>query len=486
VLREETPYVDFIIDLLEAHTADYFENGDPRPEVFPNSTEGKALNKIIESEVLGKTDANSTGGLFRNAFQWWNSKGVRQPDKSLARKILLGVIDRNFSDKPIERFYGSKKQIIVGRRFWNYLDRIQNNRDGFLDGARYSIARPFHHLHVATLKDDEWIDISQGSKQFSLQKKSRKEDAIPFRVGLFTFSKEVKTCFIGTKALDENGKNFGFLSDHVAHDNKSQEGYLQELRDCVSWANKTGLNILIMPELSVCPNGLNVLHDEIEKNPGELYLVIPGSFHAPSKEHEGCYANVAPIWLVKKGKIEVLAAYEKHEPFSMDVKKVPIGNACLSDPLSKARENHCLFIKEDISSGSRLYVISTRFGIITVFICKDFLFHDNKRLNDVIGFTDHLLVVSMNLGGGPFDYASWERSYFGTAIYYVNTLQACDIKGPKAPEAAFWRFPCKVNRDNANDEIENTFYLTPYGDRKQIQENHVNVEEIPMPRQMFV
>ena len=312
-------------------------------------------------------------------------------ERSYYLYLLLSWLDEFYSTRRLTRAKTSQGEyIVLGQRWWRvYAKHVSSAR--LLAGQKRSAYSGFPHLRDVKHSDEEWFRSKQLDEAF----RSAVDEGF-LRVGLCSLSGESRTQFEGTRVLDAKNDIYGFRSTCIVCGQGSD--YTQELRECVKWARDNKIHVLCFPELSVCPDGRQAIWSEIEKAPGQLCLVIPGSYHDKVENGEDFWVNAAPIWLVTSGKIIELTTFEKTEPFPMKTSDA-LGFSCICDAAKEAEDNGCECLKEHIRPGDMLRVLNTPMGMFGIMICRDQLMPQEsgpKLVERYSRMVDHLLVISMN------------------------------------------------------------------------------------------
>lgn len=514
--QSETDYVDFLIGLLEEHNQLAPNYSKLASVPFPLEPETSAILKDIEERLGNGPQDKGSDNILKEAAGWWeglHSQKLTERERFLRLQLLLSKLDESFSARPALLKRGSSKDVVVGRRWWNHFGRCtSNDGKGPLDHGHRTESLPFPHIRVVKLGEGEWLGGDALERAFrpvtdpprgaagknAPRQKSRTR---PLRIGLCAFSGNARTFFAPTCKLDAKTGIYGFRAERIGwfpptKDADPREGdagqYHQELRDCVRWAADENIHILLMPELSVCPSGLDTLREAINKTNSQLCLVIPGSFHVPSLEDPNERANAAPIWLRVDQKAThdgMLPQYEKNDRFSVSVSNLE-GSITTQRLCDEAKAAGCSELKEDVVSGCSMRLLSTPVGVIGIAICKDVLFMDRGGMSRYTDLADHMLVVSMNPAAGYFQSTAVLQAHLCTAMFYVNAAQVLrPLTRRPFPEAAMWQLPCLVD-----DNPKRVIYYHPQhkqgrpgkGTRVLPEDGLVFVDGIPVPDDMFV
>jgi hypothetical protein len=232
--------------------------------------------------------------------------------------------------------------------------------------------------------------------------------------------------------MDRRHGVYGFRGTEVAWHGPAGESVASELIACLKWAREARVHVLCFPELAVDMAGREVLARELEKDPGTIALVVPGSFHQIASDGPE-RVNRAPAWLLGETGLSGEGGFDKTDPFNS-------GAAEFAELFQDIPED-CVECKEDIRPGTGLTVIETPVGHFGIAICKD---ATNHTLIEGYGnAVDHLLVLSMNPRGTSVFWAQGGESIVrrhGASMVYVNSAQGI----PKTDEGAdlvFTYFP---------------------------------------------
>lgn len=400
----------------------------------------KAIDPKRENSIIG-------------ACTWWlehQKQFVSEVQRIRHLWQLLKELDRIYSALPLLCGGG----LILGRRWWNIAARCDKGRprSGFLDGPALTRSYEFPHLRVVDIDYEEWIERGRTKQAFEHVVTTNK-----LRVGLCALSGKAKTFFNGTRVLPSEDNTVGFrareirfLAEPAAAGDETRPpdlealrtAYREELRHAVRWAHEERIHILCFPELCVCEKGREILRAEIESTPGELSLVIAGSYHVNTGPGADRAANTSPVWLVTEGRVQPLRDYQKIDLMSVEMAHLPKDGEAgpLHSVVELARSTGCEWAKEDVSQGDAGLLVDTPIGVVAIAICKDLLWSDKTPLRKYDDVADHLLVVSMNAAPDWFWFPAQKLSRLGTGVFYVNTPQLV-ASNDSETEIAFWHLP---------------------------------------------
>ncbi|RJQ57182.1 MAG: hypothetical protein C4530_13230 [Desulfobacteraceae bacterium] len=408
-------------------------------------SEWKRQTEFKEAKVSICKAMDRNNPLIGACLWWQESQGQFLSEVQRIRHLwqLLKELDRIYSARPIIRGGG----LVLGKRWWNVAKRCDEGRPraGFLDGSTLTRSYEFPHLRVVDLDDDEWVELGKTKSAFMgvLSKRT-------LRVGLCPLSGRAKTFFRGTRVLPHEINTVGFLAQEIRFwddqtalsPNSLKSAYKDELRAAVRWAREERIHILCFPELCVCEEGRQLLRKEIDSDPGELALVLPGSYHVNTDPENNFEANTAPVWLVVDGIVRPLHDYQKVDLMAVEVKHLKFGDEGHPNHsvVALAREAGCEWVKEDALEGNSALLLDTPIGVLAIAVCKDLLWSDRTRLGKYADVADHILVLSMNSSPGWFWFPAQKLSRLGTGVFYVNTPQMVKTDDSDT-EIAFWNLP---------------------------------------------
>ncbi len=483
-------YSDFLKDLITEHEESFNMFSDIAAKRHPPEAEFAEIRKDLDNAIgwASYSKQNSTS-FSEAAFNWWSkieSETFGQRDRFVRLHFLLCRIDDYYSEKRIVKMTASNGHIVLGRRFWDlYASNTGKKAGSVIPRTTFDI---FPHLRATEIKKNEWFEGQNIARAFRHVERSNE-----LRIGLCVFSGRAKTMFVGTKEREQGV--FGFRAGTI----EEADSYLKELQECIMWAADEGIHILLMPELSVCPEGLNKLKKVISDTKNELCAIFPGSFHVQSDIHKEQWVNAAPIWLVHRegGKTTVkdnlIPRYEKADIFSMNLSKAS-GMPNAKDAYEKAKKAKCDHLAEDIAPRRSFRLMSTPVGVMGILVCKDAL-APGPFIDEYKKLADHLMVLSMNAKAGFFDpFGRKSARLSGLATFYVNASQLTTFQKAHV-ETAFWFLPCRIeDGDNRvcyyhQTETSSSDPL-PIADSEErwIQDEDngfILVDPIPIPPELF-
>ena len=227
----------------------------------------------------------------------------------------------------------------------------------------------------------------------------------PFHAGL-----EFMTASLIDEWPDKEPTPFWF--EEVKNIDVAKDRLLCLLDQCV----RQGVNILVLPELTIDPTLLEALREWLYTNNRErvssgqngLVMVVAGSFHVREDNDDVC--NVSTV-LNHGG--QVLWRQKKQQPFSLDqkdVQKTPEIKRLLK--ISNAGGY------ERIKSADHIYCVDTPLGRICVCICLDFIHPDNLNAFRHSGI-NVFLVPAMSHGNVRFQQTAWTFGGTNSASSFV-------------------------------------------------------------------
>jgi hypothetical protein len=459
-VHSDAPEVTLYFLLLEFETERANTGTDPRYPPLPvKKAVDRKLRETWESDAL-PLDPVAHG------VAWWVANQTSFGEHRLYYlHALLHRIDQEVCAR--ER-YGvvvpgpsGNATLVIGQVWW---ERMANLIDGAVE-PKYDPNYPFLRLRIVDrpIGTDEWIRAPGAVFEPVFA-----NSANLMRVGLCSLRGNVRTTWRATK--EPYRRSFqGFVADGFAVDGRSREEakalYLDELRDVVRWAKKLGIHVLCLPELCVCPVGLDVIKTEIMhgddpvsggKGNSSICMVLPGSYHVePDGSLDAVAHNVAPVWLFRGSKIAYEGLFRKHCAYPIAVKKAakipPLKD--VYDAAIVAKYDH---IQEDIMPGARFLLADTPVGVVGVLICRDML-SDSLRQR-AAKLADHLFIVSMNMtAADEFCTRARDTAHtLGTAFYYVNCRQAA---ANGMTHLAFACFPINKGDKGDPEAIRNLLFF---------------------------
>lgn len=355
--------------------------------------------------------------------------------------LLLFVLDEHFEQEPLQVYSDAQGDVLLGRRWWASVARHEERRRPINFGRSVHDAYPHLRILGQNIRVAQNVNTALAFAQLG--------SVESLRIACCTLSGQARTNFVGTGPFNwGRGPHFGFRATHVGAPNdrgrvtNPESAYIDELRNTLTRARREAVHVLFLPELSVCEQGRSVLRDAIELDPGDLILVVPGSFHV-SGVGSNAVVNAAPVWLVHRdpdaagGKVVTALQAEKSEIFDLPTARGE-GVIGLKDPVDGARSAGFDQLAEHIVPSSTVQLLDTPVGSLLVLICKDALVGPvDGHVQRAVAAADHVVVVSMN--ANPRAWFSpvallWQRT--GTATYYVNSAQALNGASPSMLELA--------------------------------------------------
>ncbi len=241
--------------------------------------------------------------------------------------------------------------------------------------------------------------------------------------------------------IDPDGRHFRALEENSMAGEGELHGHLSAL---VEAASAQGVNLLVLPELSVDPPALTHIQDllktalrkaELKKETSSLHGIVAGSFHFWGKPladrslpvNETVLLDPAgevSAWHWKKGRFRITPSQVKIAPhFYEEIAENGI-------PANISKE-----IFEDVHYGSELRVLDTSLGRLVVLICADAIAADDRGYLPVVRHLrpDLLIVVSMTPETQPFDAFAEDMRNYWIGTLFVNAHCVCS-----RPEPSGW------------------------------------------------
>ena len=230
----------------------------------------------------------------------------------------------------------------------------------------------------------------------------------PFLAGL-----EFKTNSLIDEWPDKEPTPFWF--EEVKNIDVAKDRLLCLLDQCV----QQGVNILVLPELTIDPTLLEALRDWLCTNNRELVssgqnglvMVVAGSFHVREDNDDVC--NVSTV-LNHGG--QVLWRQKKQQPFSVDQKDVQ-----KTPELKRLLKISNAGGYERIKSADHICCVDTPLGRICVCICLDFIHPDNLHAFKHSGI-NLFFVPAMSPKNDRFQQTAWSLGNTNSASSFVGMV----------------------------------------------------------------
>lgn len=395
-----------------------------------------------EDDLATRQESGSYFTLIAHLIYVWTELDIQEQGES-----RLNALDAFFDT--IERKLLEAEKVNAGKRIL-----VETSRGVLMIGGRPLLTELPIHDERAALSSDRLYrrvallsNVSLDYQREIIDGGAHKESIYKLNgssptIGLGSLSGQARTYFSPTGRLGDVGNmpRIGFKSDGL----QPAQTYVEELRHCIDWAIAQQIHILCLPELSVCPNGREVLQARLrELSQGGklryLTIVIAGSYHVNQ-------LNETPVWLVDAHGEITEFMYRKHEAFEtqLDTRKPALpGQEAIRD-YAEAQgllNGPYYHIREDIGSDDLALLVNLPIGLVGVLICKDFLVPRYYAKYDALE-PDYLFIVSMNDRAGEFVQV-WQKDAKRHALsagFYVNATQAVD-QADETTEVAFWGLP---------------------------------------------
>lgn len=313
---------------------------------------------------------------------------------------------------------------------------------------------PFRHLERGSVPASEWVADKRVYQEFrDLVFPSRK-----LRIGLSTLTGQGVPVVEPTDRIQSG--LYGFKVTDIDGD---VEG---DARAAVSRAVDEGVHVLVFPELSVHDPAVHAIREEVSMRPGELVLIVAGSFHRSAGDVS--VENSSPILFVRrlgdvqanegarakedaepKAVVEELTRALKRYPFQLrvsDLSKTPIMSR-VQKRVKDLREYEGGDVAEHLLREGTTPMVVTPVGVFSTLICLDCI-QENHAGNGstlhsrVCRIADHLCVPSMNLSPTA-DF--WGRAESAAREYLVGTYYTNGWlklgKNKASTHAMFWVVP---------------------------------------------
>ena len=230
----------------------------------------------------------------------------------------------------------------------------------------------------------------------------------PFLAGL-----EFKTNSLIDEWPDKEPAPFWF--EEVKNIDVAKDRLLCLLDQCV----QQGVNILVLPELTIDPTLLEALRNWLCTNNRELVssgqnglvMVVAGSFHVREDNDDAC--NVSTV-LNHGG--QVLWRQKKQQPFSVDQKDIQ-----KTPELKRLLKISNAGGYERIKSADHICCVDTPLGRICVCICLDFIHPDNLDAFKHSGI-NVFLVPAMSPKNDRFQQTAWSLGNTNSASSFVGMV----------------------------------------------------------------
>ena len=413
------------------HWYDFFE------EFWPEGEQER-------DEVATRRDSGANYMLAHQLIQIWERLDTSNPKAGMALYYALDAFFDFMELKLLEaeKINAGKRILVQTRSGTLMLGGRPLLADMSLDDERIPLDAKRLYRRVSLLPGvaiDQTRELVDGEQyRYSVYKLSRPQVAI----GLAPLSGVAVTHFKSTGQLAHTGSQpqIAFESERML----PADDYANELRACIDWAVAERIQILCLPELSVCANGRQVLKAQIQqyaqaRQLKDLALVIAGSYHHGNH-------NETPVWLVDSDGAISEFKYRKHESFATRLKSnepAQPGMEAIKDFAEQQGllEKEYYHIRENIISNEDVLMLQLPIGLVGILICKDFLSDSFYARYDTLE-PDYLFIVSMNSKGGEFEQA-WRtgaKRHALSAGFYVNATQVVAPTDSQT-EVVFWGLP---------------------------------------------
>ncbi|MFY9821256.1 MAG: hypothetical protein WAM82_07730 [Thermoanaerobaculia bacterium] len=271
------------------------------------------------------------------------------------------------------------------------------------------------------------------------------DDIWPYRGGSFPL--KVALCPLTARSgpvfdIDAKGQEFAACRPDGLRERTEIEQHLTEL---FAEGAREGVNLFVLPELSIDPPARQFLASLVRQYPRDLLGVVGGSFHIWKEDGpatEGASGEVEPhrpaneaVFLDGGG--EVVWRQEKRGHFTISREKVeeyPHFFRSRPDMLPHPE------ITEGIRRGNSLGVLDTRIGRLCLLICADAVDLDCDYREVVRRIRpDFLFIISLSPESARFESFARELKDLAIGTLYINSACACPPGEELAiVDLAFW------------------------------------------------
>lgn len=450
-----------LVPLLREHRAQALQIA-AEPELAGPPLSQDDIDQLRQQAHRAVDNAKRDVDVFSAIVRTWRAI---DSDDSLSRRgrhqaltVLLKDVDDFLSTQPLRALrLEAGESLVLGRRFWR-------------SGRHHSPApppdttQPWHHMRLVPCVEPEWTmhkDAHRILAQAAAPADVMEEPEL--RVGLFALSGRAHTRWRYTGPDPLHGGRFGFRSadvrvNHAEAPDADDAGaldpqYARELVDCFAYARRERVHVLCLPELAVCPEGRRIVRQELERDPGSLGLVLPGSWHTADPSGHA-WRNEAPIWLRIGSRIyEAAHPYHKWQRFHLRAKVAappasPVPPLPLLYPpeLKPPTLQGGEFFEDSTELGGLKRVIVTALGAFGVTICRDALFGSGALMDQYRQLADHIVILSMNSNEAWFATEGTKGLHHDVATYYVNARQVVPAGAGPTVEVASVHVPPRYRR----------------------------------------
>jgi hypothetical protein len=414
----------FLCELLVEHQQFIRRGIDPRAAVADHSELVQAISESL-AEIRWSEPIPS---VLRVGKRWWEAGNTLTQDdieRFVRLHLLLRGINAACRNVPLMQVPINGQILVVGDRWW---DRVAQQGPIPLP-VRDSYS--FRNVQLADESQLLWSDaFSPGFFEKAL-------GDCRLRIGLCPLDGRATTMFLATQPLEPNIQGVIAQKIEVNPSSSVCVEYIDELVDTVRWARENRVHILCFPELSVCPAGREAILKELRTDPGDLYLIVGGSFHEAGPTGSTRKINVAPIWLVdRRGGLRITELRQKKwQGFRSPSSALRIIPAPSNLKTSQ----------EDILPSTSTCVINTRLGAFTFALGPDDPI-STDLLNQAAAVSDHVVMMALGFTSTHKLHESAKASArrYGVSSYFINANQT--TKTNAAAHAAFVILP------NATDQ----------------------------------
>jgi len=426
----------FLANLLQ----EYYKSRAIFPNVAISYFRNNDITIIVEditNYITTKASSTALSDKITAADNWWILNQKQEESERLVQIMsLLKIFEQWFNELPQSppAVVGSGV-LILGKRFWH------KSTDMIVTGASLFPSLRFIHMNTEELaafectadkiKETKFNDILQSD----------------FSIGVCTLP-SVHTKIKKTHKLLENDNKIGIIGAYtygtidsaststdtgnktetdidIATGTNSKVIIRSKIDECLDWARKKMIKVLVFPEITVDNEDCTYLKQQIIKKPGNIQLVIPGSFHRTIDNGKEIY-NAAPIWLFN----------QSDDGKSVDF--IDLGYYKKTIPFSSKERGTSNILTEDFVPGDCHRFLPVKGGVWGIAICRDVLdlIQFANPLHAYADMVDFMLMPSMNGGhtdlftSGAEALARWHNC----ATFYVNADGALNPQKPESYE----------------------------------------------------
>jgi predicted amidohydrolase len=244
-----------------------------------------------------------------------------------------------------------------------------------------------------------------------------------FRVALCPLKKEIHPLF----EVAPDGSHFQACRPTGLND---VDGLRDELSRLLEAAEEENVHLLVLPELTVCPESRQHVRDLLRSQKPRLpYGVVAGSFHVWTEAAHSSSSETLPFneALLLGNTGQILLKHHKKKGFR--VRREEVGKPFFPSPPSPANLPPEVF--EGIVDGPRLEILETSLGRLALLICADAILaaphHGYESLVQRLR-PDLLFIISMSSETGKFEGFFQRMNDHWISTLFVNARCICELK----------------------------------------------------------